>query len=158
MFPEDWKKNDLPFTSLEAWGFSNYLLPASSGAQPVPGARVTDGFFRELGVSPILARDFYRGEAAPGQSRTVLLSNGAWQSRLGSDPNIVGHAIGLSDDPYTVIGVLPPEFHFAPRDAQFWTTLNDPTSCEKRRSCHNLFGLARLSSTLSALTKGFMIF
>src|SRR5882672_3776449 len=46
----DWKKRDLPFSSFEAWGYSRYLLNASSqGNQPVPGVRVTDGFFRMLG-------------------------------------------------------------------------------------------------------------
>jgi macrolide transport system ATP-binding/permease protein len=141
----DWKKSSLPFTSLEAWGFKTYLLPAATGAQSVPGARVTDGFFRTLGVTPVLGRDFYAGEDAPGKPSTVLISYSAWKSRFGGRLDVVGQTIKLSDDTYTVIGVLPPQFHFAPRDAEFWATLNDPTSCEKRRSCHSLFALARLS-------------
>jgi macrolide transport system ATP-binding/permease protein len=145
----DWKKRSLPFASLEAWGFKTYLLPASTGAQSVPGARVTDGFFRTLGVTPMLGRDFYRGEDAPDKPSTVLISYSAWQGRFGGRRDVVGQAIKLSDDIYTVIGVLPREFHFAPRDAEFWTTLNDPTACEKRRSCHSLFGLARLNDGVS---------
>jgi predicted permease len=145
----DWKKSSVSFSSLEAWGFKTYLLPASTGAQAVSGARVTDGFFRTLGVSPMLGRDFYAGEDAPGKPSTVLISYSAWKSRFGGRRDVVGQTIKLSDDTYTVIGVLPSKFHFAPRDAEFWATLNDPTSCEKRRSCHSLIALARLNDGVS---------
>jgi predicted permease len=141
----DWKKNNLPFSSLEAWGFSTFLLRGAEGTQPVRGARVTDGFFRMLGVTPALGRDFYPGEDAPGAPRTVLVSYAVWQKRFGGSRGVLGQAITLSDTSYTIIGVLPREFQFAPRGpAEFWTPLNDPTSCETRRGCHSLFGVARL--------------
>ncbi|MDR3751191.1 MAG: ABC transporter permease [Terracidiphilus sp.] len=146
----DWKKSDLPFSSLEVWGSSRYLLNGHDGAQPVPGTRVSDGFFRTLGVVPILGRDFYHGEDKPGSPHTVLLSYSAWQRRFNGSPNIIGQPITLSDTSYTIIGVLPSEFQFAPRGAaEFWTALNDPSSCELRRACHNLFGLARLKDGVS---------
>jgi macrolide transport system ATP-binding/permease protein len=146
----DWKKNNLPFSSMEAWGYSTFLLRSSEGAQPARGARVTDGFFRTLGITPILGRDFYPGEDAPGKSPTVLLSYAAWKNRFGENRNVVGQAITLSETSYTIIGVLPPEFQFAPRGpAEFWTPLNDPTSCEQRRGCHSLFGVARLKDGVS---------
>jgi macrolide transport system ATP-binding/permease protein len=141
----DWKKNNLPFSSLEAWGFSTFLLRGAEGTQPVRGARVTDGFFRMLGVTPALGRDFYPGEDAAGAPRTVLVSYAVWQKRFGGSRGVLGQAITLSDTSYTIIGVLPREFQFAPRGpAEFWTPLNDPTSCETRRGCHSLFGVARL--------------
>src|SRR5579859_5492358 len=146
----DWKKNNLPFISMEAWGYSTFLLRSSEGAQPARGARVTDGFFRTLGITPILGRDFYSGEDAPGVPRTVLLSYAAWKNRFGGNRNVVGQAITLSETSYTIIGVLPQEFQFAPRGpAEFWTPLNDPTSCEQRRGCHSLFGVARLKDGVS---------
>jgi predicted permease len=146
----DWKKNNLPFSSMEAWGYSTFLLRSHEGAQPARGARVTDGFFRTLGITPILGRDFYPGEDAPGAPHTVLLSYAAWQKRFGGNRNVVGEAINLSETSYTIIGVLPREFQFAPRGlAEFWTPLNDPTSCEQRRGCHSLFGVARLKDGVS---------
>jgi len=146
----DWKKNDLPFSSLDAWGYSAFLLRGTGGAEPARGARVTDGFFRTLGVAPILGRDFYAGEDLPGKPHTVLISYAAWQKRFGGNRNVVGQSIILSDTSYTIIGVLPKEFHFAPRDAEFWAALNDPISCELRRGCHNLFGVARLKDGVSS--------
>lgn len=146
----DWKKQNHVFASLEAWGNNGYLFPTPVGAEPVPGVRVSDGFFHTLGVTPILGRDFYAGESSPAAPRTVLLSYATWQKRFGGERNVIGRAITLSNDSYTIIGVLPAEFHFAPRGrAEFWTTLHDPNGCEKRRGCHNLYGIARLKDGVS---------
>ena len=141
----DWKQQNHSFVSLEAWGMNGYLLPTPSGADPVQGVRVSDGFFRALGVTPILGRDFYAGESTPNAPRTVLLSYTTWQTRFGGQRSVIGQSVKLSDQMYTIVGVLPAEFHFAPRGrSDFWTTLHDPNGCETHRYCHNLFGLARL--------------
>jgi macrolide transport system ATP-binding/permease protein len=58
----DWKKLNQVFTSLDAWTYSAYGLKTPTGLQLAPGARVSDGFFRTLGVQPLLGRDFYSGE------------------------------------------------------------------------------------------------
>jgi macrolide transport system ATP-binding/permease protein len=150
----DWQKNDKFFSSLDVWGFRTYVLRTPTGSQPALGARVSDGFFRTLGVTPILGRDFYAGEDAPGAPHTVLLSFAAWQNRFGGSRSVVGQPVTLSDVSYTIIGVLPREFQFAPRGpAEFWAPLNDPNflgGCEKRRGCHNLFAIARLRDGVSA--------
>jgi predicted permease len=142
---QDWKKIDTVFSSFQTWGWANYLLHVPEGVTPARGARVSDGFFQTLGVKPMLGRDFYAGEDRPGAPRATLLSYAAWQKRFAGNPNAVGQAIRLGDDSYTIIGVLPREFHFAPLgEADFWTALNELDSCEQRRGCHNLFGVARL--------------
>ena len=149
----DWKKQNSVFDSLEAWTTNGYLLPTPSGAEPVQGMRVSDGFFRALGVTPMLGRDFYAGESTPNASRTVLLSYAAWQTRFGGQRSVIGKSLTLSGDSYAIIGVLPAEFHFPPRgSSEFWTTLHDPNGCEKRRSCHNLYGIARLRGGVSVET------
>ncbi|WP_263353906.1 ABC transporter permease [Acidicapsa acidisoli] len=149
----DWKKQNAVFQSLEAWGTNSYLFPTPSGAQPVPGTRVSDGFFRALGVTPFLGRDFYTGESSPEAPRTVLLSYAAWQERFGGQKSAVGQTITLSGLPYTIIGVLPREFNFAPRGiSEFWSTFHDPNGCEKRRSCHSIYGLARLKDGVTTET------
>jgi predicted permease len=149
----DWKKSNQIFRSFDVWGYTNYLLNTSEGSRPAPGVRVSDGFFRTLGVTPILGRDFYAGEDAPGAPRTVLLSYSAWQNRFGGKADVVGQTVTLSDVAYTIIGVLPRDFNFAPRgNADFWATLNDLNSCEKRRACHSLFGIARLRDGISVQT------
>jgi macrolide transport system ATP-binding/permease protein len=149
----DWKKASTVFSSFEGWAYSNYLMKTSNDTQPVPGARTSDGFFRTLGVKPILGRDFYVGEDSPGAPRTVLLSYAAWKQRFGGRQEVVGQPVTLDDEAYTIIGVLPQEFHFAPRGrADFWTTFHDPNSCEKRRSCHGMYAVGRLKDGVAVET------
>jgi macrolide transport system ATP-binding/permease protein len=149
----DWKKSNLPFSSLQVWGWASYLVNTPQGTEPVRGARVSDGFYRTLGVTPMLGRDFYPGEDLPGAPHTILISYDAWQKRFGANPSIVGQAITLSNVAYTIIGVLPQDFHFAPLGkVDFWAALNEPTGCDKRRACHGLFGLARLNNGASLET------
>ncbi|HLY41605.1 MAG TPA: ABC transporter permease [Terracidiphilus sp.] len=146
----DWQRMAHSFVSIDVWGYARYTVQSASGTESADGARVSDGFFRTLGLKPVLGRDFHAGEDKPGAAHTVLLSYGAWQKRFNRDPEVVGKTIQLDDLTYTIIGVLPGSFHFAPRgEADFWTALNDPTGCDKRRGCHGLFGLARLKDGVS---------
>ena len=72
-------------------------------------------------MNPILGRDFYNGEDDPKAARTALLSYSAWQKRYGRNPNVIGQSVVLDGDTYTIIGVLPREFGFAPAEpADFW--------------------------------------
>ena len=141
----DWRKDNRVFSSMDAWNFAGYLWKGPVGVLPIPSVRVSGTFFHTLGVRPMLGRVFNLSDDTPGAPRTVLLAYGTWQKRFGGRRDIVGQTVSLDDNAYTVIGVLPREFHFAPRGgAEFWTTIHDPSSCEKRRSCHNLFAVARL--------------
>jgi macrolide transport system ATP-binding/permease protein len=149
----DWKKDNTVFSSFDAWGYANYLWRSPAGVLPVRGVRVAGGFFHTLGVSPMLGRVFQDEDDTPSAPRTILLSYSTWQKRFGARRDIVGQTVTLDDTAYTVIGVLPSEFQFAPRGgAEFWATLHTPNSCEKRRSCHSLFSIARLKDGVSVET------
>ncbi|NYF91945.1 ABC transporter permease [Tunturiibacter empetritectus] len=148
----DWKKMNHSFRSLDVYTGAGYLLDTPSGVEPVPGLRVTDGFFHTLGVAPLLGRDFYSGEDLLSAPRTVILSYSAWQTRFGGRKDIVGQVVSLSGTPYTIVGVMPDSFEFAPRNnAEFWTTMHagGSNSCDLRRSCHSLVGVARLKDGVS---------
>jgi predicted permease len=150
----DWKKQNRVFDSMDVYGARGYAISTSTGVEMVPGARISDGLFRTLGVTPVLGRDFYSGEDLPEAPRTVILSYASWQKRFGGQQRIIGQSITLYEVPYTVIGVLPQNFHFAPLDnAEFWTTLHPGLhlagSCDTRRSCHYLNGIARLKEGIS---------
>src|SRR5260370_40584306 len=126
------------------------MLSTPEGAQNARGARVSDGFFRTLGIAPVLGRDFYAGEDSPGAPRTVMLSYAAWQKRYGGATDVVGRTVSLDGEPNVIIGVLPQEFHFAPTGpAEFWTALRPSGSCDLRRSCHSLYGIGRLNDGVS---------
>jgi macrolide transport system ATP-binding/permease protein len=149
----DWKKQNTVFSSLEAFQHTGMILTTSSGAQPTRGARVSDGFFHTLGVTPMLGRDFAPGEDLLSAPRTVLLSYATWQQRYGGKDDVLGQTVVLNGDANVIIGVLPPDFHFAPAEpSEFWTTIHASSECDLRRSCHSMYGVARLKDGVSLST------
>jgi len=142
----DWKRDNKVFQSLNVFEPFGFMMKTPDGLRQTDGARVSDGFFRTLGVTPILGRDFYYGEDRPEAPRTTLLTYAAWQKRYGGSPNVLGQTVVLDGDPYVIVGVLPRDFSFAPAEpADFWAILK-PSSC---RGCHGLFGVARLKDGVS---------
>ena len=79
----DWKRLNQVFGSMDVYDGTGYLLRTPSGTEPVPATRVSDGFFRTLGIAPLLGRDFYAGEDLPAAPKTVMLSYTTWQKRFG---------------------------------------------------------------------------
>lgn len=143
----DWKKRNQVFTSLEIYQRNGATLSGKNGVEPVRIGRVSDGFFRVLGVPPILGRDFVTGEDLLSAPRTVILSYSAWQKRYGGSRDVIGQSIILNEKPHTIIGVLPRNFHFVPAEpAEFWTTLHPEGGCDTRRGCHGMYGVARLKN------------
>ena len=146
----DWKRMNNVFSSFSAFTGNGSLLTTENGTVMVSGARVSDTFFKTLGVTPVLGRDFYPGEDVPHGPNNVIITYASWQRRFGGRKDIIGRAITLSGLTYTIIGVLPEGFQFAPRgQAEFWYPLQAEGECAERRSCHNLDGIARLKDGVS---------
>lgn len=146
----DWKRLNRVFSAMDVYDGMRYLLRTSTGTETVRGIRVSDGFFGTLGVNPVLGRDFYSGEDLPAAPNTVILSYATWQHRFGGRKDAIGESIALSGVMHTVVGVLPEDFQFAPREnPEFWTTLHPTDSCSLRRSCHPLIGIGRLKEGVS---------
>jgi len=149
----DWKRDNHVFSSMDTYTQVGLVERTDNGPQQVSGARVSSGFFRTLGVNPALGRDFYAGEENPPAARTALLSYSTWQVKYGGDPRVLGRAVELDDIAYTIIGVLPRDFSFAPAEpAEFWTIETPTRGCETNRGCHNLYGIARLKDGVSFST------
>lgn len=99
-------------------------LTRGDGARSVETVRVSPGFFALLGVDPALGRDFRPEDATVGAGRVTIVSNAFWRTELGGEPDVLGRALVLDGQPYTLIGVLPAEFVF-PRErrAEVWRPL-----------------------------------
>jgi predicted permease len=145
----DWKGSNTAFHSLEVFTASVHLWRSPAGVQAVRSARVSGGFFDTLGVSAGMGRLFTGTDDAPSAPRAVVLTHDAWQSRFGGRQDIVGQQLILDNAPYFVVGVLPREFHFAMRAAEFFTTIHDRGRCEQSRECHDYYGLGRLRDGVS---------
>ena len=149
----DWKRENKVFSSLDVYTPNGFMTKTPDGLRQADGAQVSAGFFRTLGVQPVIGRNFYDGEDAAQAARTVLLSYAAWQHRYGANRAVLGQRVDLDGDVYTIIGVLPREFHFAPAEpADFWAILKGTGGCERNRGCHNLFGVARLKEDVTFST------
>jgi hypothetical protein len=115
----DVRAQNRSFEEVAAYHYDDFNLIGNGSAEKVEGTEVTGGFFRTLGVLPVLGRDFSyeedRGSHKPawwnGQN-VVILGNRFWRNRLGAASNILGKTLRLDEQTYTVIGVLPP--------AEFW--------------------------------------
>lgn len=128
----------------------SFTLTGPAEAERIEGARVTASFFSVLGVTPLLGRSFFPQEDKPGAAPTVVINYGLWQRRFGADPKIVGQQIVLDGNGYTVLGVLPPSFQFAPMPkAQIWVPLRPTPFQLNRRFMHWLDVIARLRPGVS---------
>jgi macrolide transport system ATP-binding/permease protein len=146
----DWKKLNTVFSSMDVYHDTGYLLRTPTGTEPVAAMQVSDGFLRTLGIAPLMGRDFYTDEDLPAAPQTVILSYAAWQKRFNGSKEVIGQAVPLSGILYTIVGVLPADFKFAPAGtAEFWTTLHAADNCAHRRSCHDLIGIGRLKAGVS---------
>jgi predicted permease len=124
----DWVAGSRSFSALGAYWYQ----PGGSGAnltgigtpERLEGAYVTPGFFAALGTPAALGRTIRDEEAVVGNDRFMVLSHGLWQRRFGSDPSIVGRALTIDGAPYTVLGVMPPDFTFPADRLDFWIPLS----------------------------------
>jgi predicted permease len=139
----DWIEQNTVFEALAGYdGISATLLGRGVPVR-VSGSRVTANFFSALGVLPVLGRDFQSEDAHVSTSPVALISYEFWQRYFGGDVGAVGQTLNLSNQLYTVIGVLPPNFNFAPSTSQVWVPLR-VTDGDARRNQHWLGTIGRL--------------
>jgi len=116
-------RDNVPALEVAAYGLGGGANFSSSGqARFIKQQRVSSGYFHVLGVPPQLGREFNRTEDTAGGPAAAILSYAFWQSALGGDRNIVGKAITLRGEPYTVVGLMPRGFR-ADQPADVWTPL-----------------------------------
>jgi putative ABC transport system permease protein len=114
-------------------------------------------YFELLGATPALGRTYTQSEWVPGFLDGVVISDGLWKRQFGSDPHIVGRRVRVDEDPYTIIGVMPPDFRH-PANTEFgeiemWTAAGftgDPWPSPPQRGARSLPGaLGRLKPGLT---------
>jgi predicted permease len=140
----DWRKQNTVFASLEAVTVNDFNLVGVDDPERIRGMLATHGFLSMLGMRPQIGRDFLPEEDRLGHNRVAILSYGLWQRRFGGDPNILGRAITLDDQVYTVIGALPPNSGLRFRDTDVWTPLAITAEQAQQHDSRFLFVCGRL--------------
>ena len=123
---EQWEllRDDVPalISAISGIRPSGVNLEAGRQVQYVHAGRVSAHYFDVLEIHPVVGRSFFEAEDRPHGPKTVILSYGLWRSDFGAKPDIVGKAILLKGEPYTVIGVLP-EGVTTPLNADVYTAI-----------------------------------
>ena len=99
------------FEGMAPYQNKNFELSGIGEPERIIGARVSANLFSLLGIQPSLGRSFRFEEDRPGIA-VVVLSYGLWQSKYGGSRDVIGRTVTLDRVPYTVIGVMPRDFHF----------------------------------------------
>jgi len=144
----DWR--DLAATLEGAGAYANRPLTVTTAAgesRVIRGKQVTPSLFGVLGVRPALGRAFRPDEDQPALSRVVILSDGFWRQRLGGDPQVLGRTLQINDTPFTIVGVMAPDFHI---DVAEMEQLYAPLPVDATRNHEFLRVIARLRSDASA--------
>ena len=118
------------FESLEAWANLTMTFHFDGGAESLFGSITTAGLFSSLGVSPAMGRGFLAEEDRPESDAVVILSHQLWQQRFGGDPEVLGSTFHLEEEPYTIVGVMPADFHFPDNRARYWLPMRGAPRAE----------------------------
>src|SRR5437016_1184016 len=108
----EWKKRSSSFEQIAASWDTRANLTSGGEPEEIQVQKVSADFFPVLGVPPELGRSFVRQEETPGTEPVVILGHDLWQSRFAGNRAIVGQSVTMSGKNWTVIGVMPPAFHF----------------------------------------------
>jgi predicted permease len=145
---KDWQKQQTVFEHLAAQELATFNLAGNGEPERIASASVTANLFPMLGATPALGRNFLPEEEQVGRDRVVVLSYGLWQRRFGGDQTLVGKAVRLNNESYTVVGIMPADFQSIGM-RELWTPLVlDPAKEPWRadRANHNLSVFGRLKT------------
>lgn len=106
----DWRSQAQSFTGMAAVRNLGMNLTGAGDAERLTAQMVTANMFELLGVQPFRGRTFLAEEDSPGARGVVMISYGLWQRHFGGSEQIMGQPLTLDSQPYTVIGILPPDF------------------------------------------------
>jgi predicted permease len=123
------------FTSTAAFAAGHLNLRDNERPQRLRVGVVTDAFFRTLGIEPAVGRAFAPNESVPGAPNVLILSDALWRRQYGAR-SIVGETITVDDQPYQVVGIMPPGFSF-PEQSDLWIPMSVPNTVATLAPFHN---------------------
>ncbi len=134
----DWVRDNRSFSALAAYRGDDFILMGMGEPERVPGEMISAHFFPLLGVKPVVGRTFLPEEDQAGAAPVVLISGGFWKRKFGSSPEALGKSLTLNGSAYTIVGVIPVDFHYTGNNfhrSDVYTPIgqwNDPTFRDRR--------------------------
>jgi len=146
----DWKNQNTVFENIGAYRNRSFNLTGSGEPVRVEGEQVSASLFSVLQLNAAIGRVFTAEDDQPAGQHVVVMSDGLWKSRFGSDAQILGTTILLDGESYAVVGVMPPAFHFPDPDDQLWVPIALTPQDLANHGSHNLLVTARLKQLVTA--------
>jgi predicted permease len=143
----DLRKSARSFESLAAAELWSGSLVGQDVPQQIVGMRVTEDLFHVLGRSALRGRTLDTSDFAPGAPHALVIGYGLWQRTFGGAESAVGRKVVLDNAPYTIVGIMPRDFYFAPfwvTQAEMWTQ-DDLSASGGRRGGGSLRAFGRLA-------------
>jgi len=147
----DWQRQNTVFTGMAAMAESSFNLTGVGEPERLDGRRVSANLFDLLRVPALLGRTFVPADDR-SDAHVVLLSYSLWQRRFGSDPSIIGGAVTLNGESYTVIGVMPRGVNlpgYGNWSDKLWVPIAFSDEEKTERGNHFLGVIARIKSEIS---------
>jgi predicted permease len=116
----DWRAAATSYESMGVYQFDQATMITNGEPRRIRGTSVSADVLPTLGVSPMIGRSFTTDDDREGANPVVILSYEFWQREFGGDPGIVGRSVLFENTPYTIVGIMPREFHFPYSDSVFW--------------------------------------
>jgi len=147
----DWQRQATSFEHMAAvWDLAANLTGGTGDPEEIKGQFVSHEFFSVLGVQPVLGRAFTAEEDKPGNNLEIILSHQLWETRFGSDPQVIGKQATMNGRQRTIVGVMPAGFHFLDNQVKAWMPLAlDPAINYRETSGRFLRAVARLKPGVS---------
>ena len=111
------------FESQALFRKSNRTVELNGSPTQITGMLVTPSWFDLLRVSPALGRAFTKEEGEIGHEQEVILSHGLWEQLYAGDQSVLGRSLRISGRPFTIVGVMPPNFNFIDPEVRLWTPI-----------------------------------
>jgi predicted permease len=108
------------FEAFTAYRMASVTVRRDAGSVRMTALRVTEPFFKVLGVNPAMGRTFTAEEDSPGKNNVVILSHGTWQTEYGANPSVIGTTIDVDGQPAQIVGVMPAGFSFPRPEVKAW--------------------------------------
>lgn len=115
----DYRDENQAFDYMAAYIPWGVTLVGEGDPERLSGALVSATFFSLLNAQAITGRTFLPEDDKLAAQRAIVLSYGLWQRRFASNPNVVGNAITLNGESFTIVGVMPRDFRF-PNKTELW--------------------------------------
>jgi len=137
---------DEVFEEQALYDSSGFTVGSGTTPERVRGLEVTPSFFRLLGVQPLVGRTFTEEEGKLGEEKKVVLSYPMWQQLYGGEQDAIGAQLHISDESYTVVGVMPEDFLYVRPDTRLWIPLafTDEQMSDQARHSNSWDNIGRL--------------